>query len=552
MVGLVVLAAAITFAAGGVTDAEAAGPPAMLAFTAPLTSATTTHSWSVSVAVEDSLKNVVVTDNSDFVALAIAPGTGDPSAVLSCTSGVVATVSLGVAQFTGCTINKPGPTYELTAKSGTLTQATSSSFVVFSPISTQLALTQSPSDTSAGNVLAPQPTFKVEDRFGGIVTDDQSTVTLSITGGTPISGGPGSLTGCSQSETDGVVTFSGCEIATPGVGYKLHATDGSLMPVDTGPFTIIGPQVIPQPSPAPSPPTVLKKLSVAVSGAGTVTGTSGIVCSGNSAKCFGTFKPGATLHLKAGARPGFHFLGWSGSCSGRAAICVISIKEDADVKATFAPLRPTSTDPVSIDKAAFAVTWAQSVGSGKLTVAGTIGKPASVSITLHRAGRSTPLLTEHLSLPAGSFSASLPLSPGKLAAGAPLYPGTYLISLDGKSGEGTVLPQVKPVTLDAPASGVVSKAYTSGSPHGPAASSLTGVKRIWVHFSYQTQPHGKAPITIAWYAPSGRLVGESPEPNRPELESIVGVTSGTLPGGAWHADLRSGTTIVKSVSVHVA
>jgi hypothetical protein len=553
MAGFVVFAAGVMFAAEGVMDAQAAGPPAMLAFTAPVASSTTTHSWSVSVAVEDSLKNVVVTDNTDRVALAIALGTGDPSAVLSCTSGDAAIVSSGVAQFTGCTINKPGPAYELTAASGALTQASSSIFNVFSPIPTQLALTQSPSDTSAGTVLAPQPTFTVEDRFGGVVADDKSTVTLSITGGTPVSGGPGSLTGCSQSETGGVVTFSGCMIATPGVGYKLHATDGSLTAVDTAPFTVnpvVSPRVIPQPSPAPSPPTVLKKLSVAVSGAGTVTGTSGIVCSGNSARCFGTFKPDTTLHLKAGARAGFHFVGWSGSCSGHAALCVISIKEDADVTATFAPLHPTSIVPVSIGKAAFAVTWAQSVGSGELTLGGTIGKPASVSITLHRAGRSTRLLTEHLQLPAGRFSVSLRLSPGKLAAGA-LLPGAYVILLDGKSGKGTILPQVKPVTLTAPTAGVVSKAYTSRSSHGPAAASVNGVNRIWVHFSYQTQPRGKAPITVAWYAPSGHLVGSIAEPNRPEVVSSVGVSSGTLPGGTWRADLRSGTTIVKSVTVNV-
>jgi hypothetical protein len=228
----------MTFAAGSVTDAQAAGPPVMLAFTAPVTSATTTQPWSARVAVEDSLKNVVASDNSDRVALAIALGTGAPNAVLSCRSGVVATVSSGVAQFTGCTIDKPGPAYELTAASGALTQATSSIFNVFSPVSTRLALTESPSDTPASNVLSPQPTFTVEDQVGNIVTGDQSTVTLSITGGTPASGGPGSLTGCLQSETNGVVTFSGCKITTPGVGYELHATDGSLTPVDTDPFTI--------------------------------------------------------------------------------------------------------------------------------------------------------------------------------------------------------------------------------------------------------------------------------------------------------------------------
>ena len=306
-----------------------------------------------------------------------------------------------------------------------------------------------------------------------------------------------------------------------------------------------------QQSQTPHLPTVLAKLSVAVSGAGTVTGASGIVCSGNSSKCFGTFKPGTKLQLKAGPRAGFQFTGWSGACSGHAVVCMIRIKKDAGVKATFAPLRTTAIVPVSIDKAAFAVNWAQSVGSGKLALGGRIGKPASVSITLHRAGGITPLLTEHLSLPAGRFSVSLNVAPGKFPAGAALYPGTYVVAIAGKSGKGTIPTQVKPVTLTAPATGVVSKAFASGSEHGSAAESLKHAKRIWAHFSYQTQPGAKLPITVAWYAPDGRLIGAAHEPNRPEVVSHLGMTTGTLPGGTWRADLRSGTTVVKSVTVQV-
>ena len=56
-------------------------------------------------------------------------------------------------------------------------------------------------------------------------------------------------------------------------------------------------------------------------------------------------------------------------------------------------------------------------------------------------------------------------------------------------------------------------------------ASLKGVKRIWAHFSYQTQPGAELPITIAWYAPNGRLVGSAHEPNRPEVGSLVGSTA---------------------------
>src|SRR5207253_2424480 len=63
-------------------------------------------------------------------------------------------------------------------------------------------------------------------------------VTLAITAGTPTSGGPGTLSGCTQSETSGVITFSGCKIDTAGTNYKLHATDGGLTATDSNTFNI--------------------------------------------------------------------------------------------------------------------------------------------------------------------------------------------------------------------------------------------------------------------------------------------------------------------------
>src|SRR5260370_613456 len=106
----------------------------------------------------------------------------------------------------------------------------------------KLVSTTQPSNSTGGVAFATQPKVTVEDTFGNPVTTDSSTVTLSITSGTPTSGGPGTLSGCSQTETSGVVTFSGCTINTTGTAYKLHATDASLTATDSTAFNItVGP-----------------------------------------------------------------------------------------------------------------------------------------------------------------------------------------------------------------------------------------------------------------------------------------------------------------------
>src|SRR5260370_12599588 len=102
----------------------------------------------------------------------------------------------------------------------------------------KLVSTTQPSNSTGGVAFATQPKVTVEDTFGNPVTADSSTVTLSITSGTPTSGGPGTLSGCSQSETSGVVTFSGCTINTSGTAYKLHATDASLTATDSTAFNL--------------------------------------------------------------------------------------------------------------------------------------------------------------------------------------------------------------------------------------------------------------------------------------------------------------------------
>jgi osmotically-inducible protein OsmY len=185
------------------------------------------------VTVQDQYGNTVTTDTSN-VTISV---TGGAATLSGCAANPKA-ASGGVATFSGCAITTAG-TYTLTATDGSLTSAVSGSFTISAAAANKLSFNQSPGNTVADATFGPQPQVTVQDQYDNTVTGDASTVTLTIKSETPTSGGPGSLTGCSQSESSGVITFSGCTITTAGTGYQLHAADGSLTAADSTAFNIM-------------------------------------------------------------------------------------------------------------------------------------------------------------------------------------------------------------------------------------------------------------------------------------------------------------------------
>ena len=200
--------------------------------------------------------------------------------------------------------------------------------------------------------------------------------------------------------------------------------------------------------------------------------------------------------------------------------------------------------PLAIETAAFSVQWHESVGTGKLMIHGRIAKSADVQVELDRSG-GQKLVSEHLSLPAGSFSLALKLDPG-----LGLLPGGFVVTISGKSGKLTVPPQVKTLTLPAPAGGVVYRAFASSSPNGPPTGTLRKSKQAFVTFDFGAQPKSGRPLTIAWFMPNGKLLGTAKKPSAPKVTSSI-QSNAPLPAGSWHVDLRSGSTIVKSVAITV-
>jgi hypothetical protein len=201
------------------------------------TAAGATITPAVTVAVEDANNNIVTTDSTDQVNLAI--GTNPANGTLTGTTTV--TVNQGVATFSDLAINNAGTGYTLAAtSSSSYTAATSAAFNVSAGLgpATQLVFLQPPSNTSAGATITPAVTVAVEDANGNIETTDNATqVSLAIgtnpASGTLTGGGPPPVTVAS-----GIATFSGLSINKAGTGYTLTASSGSLTSATSGTFNI--------------------------------------------------------------------------------------------------------------------------------------------------------------------------------------------------------------------------------------------------------------------------------------------------------------------------
>ena len=200
------------------------------------------------VSIEDSVGDVVTTA-TNAITLSINSGTGTLTCSGTGTNGDTFNPTNGVVTFTGCKIALgTAGSFVLKATSNpalTNPTTTSNSFAVAGPASKIVFTTQPSSSSTGGVAFATQPTITVEDSGNRVVTADSSTVTLAITTGTPSSGGPGALTGCTQSETLGVITFTGCSINTAGTNYTLTAKDvetGGTLTATSSSFTItVGP-----------------------------------------------------------------------------------------------------------------------------------------------------------------------------------------------------------------------------------------------------------------------------------------------------------------------
>ena len=199
--------------------------------------ATGTGTFAVSVAVQDANGNTATNDNTDTVTLAIASGHNPGSGTLSCTGGLTATASSGVASFTGCAITAAGKGYELTASSATDTSlaspANANSFDITAGTLAKYGV-QIAGPVTAG--AAAGVTLTAEDANGNTVTSydlNKQPITWSGPTNSPNQTAP-TLPAGKVSFQNGVSTTALTVTFTDAGSQTLTATDGSS---DTGSAT---------------------------------------------------------------------------------------------------------------------------------------------------------------------------------------------------------------------------------------------------------------------------------------------------------------------------
>ncbi|MBS0264564.1 MAG: hypothetical protein JSS02_21700 [Planctomycetes bacterium] len=184
---------------------------------APTTAvAGTAFTPAVKIAVQDVYGNLA--SGSSVVTLSLSTGTFSTGLVTA-----TATVSNGVATFSSLILNGAG-NYTLTARNGLLTP-TSFNVSVTPAVASKLVFLQQPTSGTVNVGLTTPVVIAVVDRFGNLVTTDNSTVTLTLSIGTFANG----LKSTSVRVVNGIATFAaGTLIFNLAGTYQLIATDGSL------------------------------------------------------------------------------------------------------------------------------------------------------------------------------------------------------------------------------------------------------------------------------------------------------------------------------------
>jgi cyclophilin family peptidyl-prolyl cis-trans isomerase len=193
--------------------------PTKLVFTAQPTAGTAGAALSPALQVTLEDKNgKVVTGIPTTVTLTLSSGTFAGGG----NTATAQTVN-GVATFSNLVINVAG-SYTLSASGGSATGATSAAITISAAAASKLAFQQQPPATAtAGAALSPAATVAVQDQFGNVVTNDNSTVAMAPSSGSFASGSTTSV----QAQS-GIATFSNLILNTAG-NFTLTASDGSLI-----------------------------------------------------------------------------------------------------------------------------------------------------------------------------------------------------------------------------------------------------------------------------------------------------------------------------------
>ncbi len=239
----------LTASAAGLSPATSApfavlaGSASQLAFVTGPGGGTGGTAWSTQpvVQIADAGGNLV---SMSGITVALTISSNAAGGTLACPGGTSRTTASGIAAFTGCSIDRAGLLYRITASAqgSGLSDVVSGAFNVTVGPAARLVFSADPSGATGGTPFAGQPIIATADA-GGNLTTGSAIVTLAISAGT---GGPGATLTCpgglARPTSVGQAAFAGCAVDRAGTGYQLAATALGLTPALSAAFDVaVGP-----------------------------------------------------------------------------------------------------------------------------------------------------------------------------------------------------------------------------------------------------------------------------------------------------------------------
>jgi hypothetical protein len=205
-----------------------------------------------------------------------------------------------------------------------------------------------------------------------------------------------------------------------------------------------------------------------------------------------------------------------------------------------APVPPLPTTTVAKPK--LKITWKSGkLSNSSVTLTGTVGAPASLTITIALHGSKKTAVKSTFSASSGAWSRTLKLP-------ATLSPGKYDVRVTGP----VVQSSATSFTVAAPASGIVKRSYASGPRRGPAVTTITHTSELWAHFQFSFLPKKGQKITTQWILPGGKRLAANTRPRTSLVEAQVKDLSGkTLPTGRWRCVIKVGKTVLATLNVRL-
>ena len=429
------------------------------------------------------------------------------------------------------------------------------------------------SATFASGPVTPQRTLSVSVNGSGTVTGTgincPGDCTQNYASGTQVALTASPATGFARDDWGGDCATAGkaavCSLAMTASRSAVANFSRIVDPEGGVPSIDGGKQADPLPNKLPP---AVEQVIVQVDGSGWVTSSLGArVLAGAAATkpincgvapsgalkydCYGEYTPGQTLTLKADPAEGYVFKRWTGACAGSSGpTCRVTTRDSRKTSAIFEQGGTGAAVAALLKPPNLRVRWQSSVGAGNLVLRGSTSTAANARIDMRRPGGG-PLATRKLMLTGGSFRESMALRNGRLRGGAKLLPGGFTVALTGRAGRLKLPLQMQTISIPAPAEGVVRSAFKSRTQNGTSLTRFPANAKIaWANFRFETQPRLSQKLSVRWYFPNGKLVGDVRKSNRPVISSYLSLDSG-LDSGLWVAELRAGKRVIQRLSVRV-